>query len=206
MEIFHFIEGLFAPIQHTDIVVYYGVAWLIPAISLALSAASTWYGQDQANKAQNQSDKLMKEREGSLDAWYKKQSQPFLETESGKSLQSMLMGQYGKVLEQNRNNAIAGGATAESDVAFRGKVLDSYNNTMLGASANDNNRRLATDSTYQNQISDLLGKKQGVIDSQNANTTNTLAGISALVNALGTAYGEGAFDKQPKIPQAQIPY
>lgn len=105
----------------------------------------------------------------------------------------MLMGQYEKVIDQNKNNAIAGGATAESEIAFKDKVLNSYNNTILGASANDANRKIAADSNYQNQLSDMLTRKEGNLAAENQNWVNTMSGISQLLQGITSAYGEGAF-------------
>lgn len=174
-------------------IVYEGIAWLIPAITLALSAASTIYSNEQTKKAESEKNKLLKERQGSIDAWYKEQSRPFLDTESGKSLQALLTGGYEKIIEANRNNAIAGGATAESQIATRGKALESFNNTILGAAANSEGRRLATNSQYQNQLTDILNRKEAGYDANTENWMNTMTGIQQLLQGVNTAYGEGAF-------------
>jgi len=188
------ILDFFTPVHSAGMIVHQRLAPLvIPLITTLLSTASTLYANEQTKDNEKEKKKLLDERQGSIDAWYKKESQPFLETESGKSLQSMLLGQYGKVMEQNRNNQIAGGGTAESDVAFRGKVLDSYNNTVLGAAANGENRRLSTNSQYQNQLTDMLGRKEASFDASSQNWVNTLAGISSLLGGVNAAYGEGGF-------------
>jgi hypothetical protein len=169
------------------------IGWIIPAIGFALTAASTWYAQDQAAKAESKNKKLLEEQQSSIDAWYKNESRPFLETESGKSIQAMLQGQYSKIMEKSRNNAIAGGATAESDIAMKEKVLDSYNNTILGAAASGENRRLAANSQYQDQLTNILNQKLKTNSQESQNWIDTINSISSLLTSAGAMYGEGAF-------------
>lgn len=166
---------------------------VIPAAMMAVSALTTAFGQDKAAKAKQANDKLLEERRGMADAWYQKSQLPYFDTEAGKSFQSLMFNNYSKVLDKNKNNAIAGGITPEADVAFRGKVLENYGNTLLGANASDANRKLYGQTQYQNQISDLLNMETANNNMDAQRWTELMNGISGALSSVGQAYGEGAF-------------
>ena len=150
---------------------------LVTLASLALSA----YGSSQSSKTNQKNQDLLSNRMGDLDAWYNKEyNTPVTETTSGKAALSKLREQIKTANENNSQNAVRGGATAESKVATQTEGQKVYANAINNMLGYDTQRKDNINKQYQMQNNALLGTQMGLNKEQDNSWSNFGSNIAGM--------------------------
>lgn len=182
-------------------------AAIIPLLTTLITTAATLYAQDESNKqAAKQRKRYENQLQGRVDdlnEWFNREYyRDFLDTDIARSSIRGLMQQQDRQLEAINNAAAQGGATAESNIAAKGKLNEGFADAiarLLGYGTQyKNDLRSQYDYRLQSLYQPINDLQQQRINDYALNSQNITAAGNSLSSTAGMIDWETLLRNQNK--------
>lgn len=191
--------GINYVVESGNVGVNYAIApLLIPLITLALSAASSVYGEvknsEASNKLRREQGKLLERQKTLGDLYESEMSKSYTDTAEGSSIMKQVNDQYNRSLSQAKGSAIRGGASPEAEIAQKGNIQNKYNEVLNRVAGNGTQYKMQVGDKYNNALQQLMEGNKSLYGSDVASWGNLIQGGSqSFLNTLGTTNWEDMF-------------
>ena len=177
----------------------------IPLIASLLSTGVSIWQQDESNKeagkARQDYQNQLQGRIDDLNSWFNAEnSKDFLDTDVARSSIRGLMGQQDRQLDALNNASAAGGATAETNIASKGKMNENFGDAIAKLLGYGTQYKQNLRSQYDYRLSSLYNPmdqlQQSRINDWTTNSQNITNAGSSVANAAGTIDWEELLKQQ----------
>lgn len=172
----------------------------VPLISsLVGSVAGQGFSSYMAARANKKAEELLQNRIRGIESAFRvDQNSNFLNSEEAAGALERLRGQMKEITNRNNRNALATGSTAEQKIASQDAQTKAYGKSLSDLSVYGSQKKDQNKFRYQNMLSSLYDKEQGIAAAK-ANNWNQLGNnISQLGGTFLDGIYSGWFDKDKK--------
>ena len=166
-----------------------GIAWFIPLIAAAVSAASTAYGSAKSAQANKKArNELDKERYMTESERRRKLHEDYIDTAAGQNMIRQARDEASKIWKREQGAAAVSGSTDANTQMAKDRGTKMIGDSIADIAANDTARKDRIDAQYRGELSQLRQQQIGLDQQQGQNIANAASQISSALGQAAMSY------------------